>query len=245
MAFSPLIRRIRIGMTAAGPVVTTVLRLTGARLPSARRRRWVLLAMAAVIVIAAFFVIVQTPMIIANTATAAMFGAFDSTDPQQQGPPADFCAPVPSVPPPPEAPPGEQANPASAQLDPLDADGRPTSQTLEIIAQVPAGAELDTATAWILFRLAHPYEADHADYRVFNDAYTATRSAMSANAAPLDVVATMDPTADYSPFLLIAQAATYRLVRQGSVTASDAQIHALIAALGATCAGPDRRLSTP
>lgn len=225
-------------MTAAGPVVTTVLRLTGARVPSAHRR-WVLIA-AAVVVITAFLAIAQTPTIIANTATAALFGAFDSGDPQQQAPPADFCAPVPTIAPSPEPPPGEERTPASVERDPLDPEGRPTQQTLEIVAQVPADGDLDTATAWILFRLAHPDEVDHANYRVFADAYTSTRVAMSPNATPLDVVATMDPSADYSPYLLIAQAATYRLVRQGSVTASEAQIHALIAALGATCAGPDR-----
>ena len=242
MALSPLIRRIRVGMTAAGPVVTTVLRLTSSRVPS-KRRRWILIAAAAV-AITAFLAIAQTPMIIANTATAALFGAFDSDDPQQQPPPANFCAPIPTIAPSPEPPPSAEGSPVNVKRDPLDPDGRPTQQTLQIVAQVPADAELDTATAWILFRLAHPDEIDHADYRAFGDAYTSTRAAMSPNATPLDVVSTMDPSADYSPFLLIAQAATYRLVRQGSVAASEAQIHALIAALGATCAGPDRGPTT-
>lgn len=242
MALSPLIRRVRIGITAAGPVTTTVLRLAGTRVR--RPRRWVVVAMIAVAA-TAFLAIAQTPMIIANTATAALFGVFDPADAQQQPPPANFCAPIPSVPPPPEAVPGEPDNPAYAHREPLDADGRPTPQTLEIIAQVPHGAELDNATAWMLFRLAHPFEADHADYRVFDDAYTSTRAAMSPNATALDVVATMDPAADYAPFLLIVQAASYRLVKQGSVAANDEQTQALVTALATTCAGPDRTHTTP
>ncbi|WP_227665499.1 hypothetical protein, partial [Klebsiella pneumoniae] len=63
---------------------------------------------------------------------------------------------------------------------------------------------------------------------------------MSPNATALDVVATMDPAVDYAPFLLIVQAASYRLVKQGSVAASGSQTQALITALATTCAGPDR-----
>ncbi len=59
---------------------------------------------------------------------------------------------------------------------------------------------------------------------------------LSPSASPLEVVASMDPGADYSPYLLVTWAGVYDLVRRGSVSATGGQREAVVAALQAGCA---------
>lgn len=122
----------------------------------------------------------------------------------------------------------------------MQEDGRPTSQALDIIAAIPAKADVDIAQAWILWRLAHPDDPNTSSFDLFSAAYMNTAAGLSVNATPMDVAATMDPAADYSPYLLLAQAGAYRMLRQGALTGTEQQRGLLMQALLTTCAGPNR-----
>lgn len=238
MGISPLVRRVRANVSPAGALAALIFR-PAATHRTRRRAAWITLAVAAVFIATSALAIMQTPIIVANIAAGTLFGVFDSNDPDQISRPPNICAPIPSAKPV-NTPPDDASRPvpAHASRDPLGPDGTPTQDTMAVIKQVPIGADVDIATAWILYGLAHPKDDHVADYRSFADAFTATRVAMSLQATPLDVVATMDPHADYSPYLLLAQAAAYRILRQGTLTATDQQTHDLIASLARTCAGP-------
>lgn len=236
MGISGLVRGVRAKMSAAAPLAASLFRPAAGAAP--RRRRWIVLVGFLVAATAAFSALTQTPIIIANTAAAALFGVFDESDAEQDSRPPNICAPIPEATPTPTAAPGDTNTPATtAAPDALGPDGKPTPAAMDVIKQIPVGGDVDAATAWILFRLAHPHDTRVADYKAFDDAYASTRAAMSAQATPLDVVATMDPGANYSPYLLLAQAASYRLLRQGTLTATDQQTHDLITGLATSCAG--------
>ncbi|MUL61036.1 hypothetical protein FZI86_22670 [Mycobacterium sp. CBMA335] len=185
---------------------------------------------------AAVSVVVQTPVMIADAATTWLFGQIDPQSPND-APPEGFCLPIPS---PAEATTegaDSSAPPTQVPMSILGPDGKPSPDAMNIISQVPVGADIDIATAWMLYRFAHPQDARMADFEAFADAYTSTRSSMSSGAGPLEVDATIDPVANYSPYLLVAQAASYRLLRQGSLSSTTQQTHDLIGAIGTTCAG--------
>lgn len=237
MGISGLVRGVRAKMSAAAPMAASLLRPAAAAAP--RRRRWIVLVGCLVAATATFSALTQTPIIIANTAAAALFGVFDESDADQDSRPPNICAPIPTATPTTMAAPSDTSTPGAttAAPDALGPDGKPTPATMEVIKQIPVGADVDVAAAWILFRLAHPHDTRVADYKAFDDAYTSTRAAMSAQATPLDVVATMDPGANYAPYLLLAQAAAYRLLRQGTLSATDQQTRNLVTELAISCAG--------
>lgn len=205
---------------------------------AARRRRVVL---AVVMVVGAGFLVVgalaQFPVTVADTATLWIFGGRGG-DGQAQVP--AICATPPPFPSPPPAASGDattdQAAAVAAPPPGLDADGRPTPQAVAVIERIPAGVDVSVAQGWIMFGLAHPDTG--LDFAAFADRYDQTAATLSAQASALDVVATMDPAADYSPYLLLSQAGAYQMVRQGSISATDDQRDALIEAVGITCKGP-------
>lgn len=222
-----------------------------------RRRWWWLIGVAAAgiitavvfLVAAVYHVIAQYPMEMADNATAWIFGGRQDDHGRTLG---KICSPPPSLtasaPPPAPATPDEAAVVPGAELPPpaappapgLQEDGRPTAQALDIIAAIPAKADVDIAQAWILWRLAHPDDPNTAGFDLFTTAYTNTADGLSVNATPMDVAATMDPAADYSPYLLVAQAGAYRMLRQGALTGTEQQRGLLMQALLTTCAGPNR-----
>lgn len=245
MGISPLVRRVRANVSPAGALAALIFR------PAATHRRhrraaWIALAAAAVLITTSALAIMQTPIIVANIAAGSLFGVFDSNHPDQISRPPNICAPIPS-PSPANTHPDDTSRPAPEHQSraPLGPDGAPTEETMAIIKQIPIGADVDIATAWILYGLAHPNDEHITDYRTFADMFTTTRATMSSRATPLDVVATIDPRADYSPYLLLAQAAAYRILRQGTLTATDQRTHDLISALARTCAGPDHVTELP
>ncbi len=224
-------------MSPAGAVGTMALRVLRFKRPRVAGKIWLIIGAAAVCVtfMAAVTVIVQAPVMIADAATAWLFGQVDPQSPND-APPEDFCSPIPPV----EATTdgaGGSAPPTEVPMSVLGADGKPSSDAMTIIGQVPVGADVDIATAWMLYRFVHPLDARMADFDAFADAYASTRSSMSSGAGPLEVDATIDPVANYSPYLLVAQAASYRLLRQGSLSSTTQQTHDLIGAIGTTCAG--------
>ncbi|WP_133258865.1 hypothetical protein [Mycolicibacter senuensis] len=246
MGVSLLLHRVRAGMSTTGPVFNIALRILVRQRTHLQRRLVMVMAAAATMVMAAVIVVFQAPVMIANIAVATVFGDSDIPGFAAGVPASDQCVAAPtataavSAPPPagevsddapPAASPGEQS-PA--------AETTPAASASELIGQIPVGADVDVATAWLLFRLAHPAEPAVSDYRDFAAAYAITRQSMSLHATAVDVAATMDPGADYSPYLLLAQAAVYRLLRHGSVTATDQQSADLVRGLAATCAGPER-----
>jgi hypothetical protein len=214
-----------------------------------RRRALVLGAVAASFVAAMLIVgaIAQFPITVADTAAAWIFGSRGGDNGQPQVP--DICATPPSVPAAPSTPPdtdtaaadgdgdrsGSRVAPAPAPG--LDDHGRLTPEAMAVYKQIPVGADVSVAEGWMMYRLAHPQDDATSDFAKFAVLYRDTASRLSGQAAALDVVATMDPTANYSPYLLLAQTGSYLLMRQGSVTATDPQRDALIETLGATCAG--------
>jgi hypothetical protein len=235
-----LIRVARAGVSAArrgAPVaVVAMLRSSG----GAARRRWLLLA--AVVVVGAGFLVAgalaQFPITVADTATAWIFGGRGG-DGQPQVP--AICA----APPTPTAaqvvdnastgPGPEETAPAPGPPPPaLDADGRPTPEAQAVMERIPAGADVTVAQGWILFGLAHPNDTS-MDFALFAQRFEQTAGMLSAQATALDTVTTMDPAADYSPYLLFSQAGAYQMMRQGSVSATAEQRDELIEAVGVTC----------
>ena len=112
---------------------------------------------------------------------------------------------------------------------------RTLAATLAVIDAIPAGASLQAAQGWVMFRLVHPNDPGATDFGSFATRFGDVASHLSAKATPLDVVASMDPGADYAPYLLLAQTNGYRLMRQDSVVYSPTEREELIHGLGATC----------
>lgn len=232
-----LIRVARAGVSAArrGAPAAVVAMLRSGR--GAARRRWLLLA--AVVVVGAGFLVAgalaQFPITVADTATAWIFGGRGG-DGRPQVP--AICATPPTtaqVVDTASVPGAEKAAPAPAPPPPaLDADGRPTPEAQAVIERIPAGTDVTVAQGWILFGLAHPDDTS-IDFPSFAQRFEQTAGTLSAQATALDTVTTMDPAADYSPYLLFSQAGAYQMMRQGSVTATAEQRDALIEAVGVTC----------
>lgn len=238
---SSLIRVARAGVSAArrGAPAAVVAMLRSGR--GAARRRWLLLA--AVVVVGAGFLVAgalaQFPITVADTATAWIFGGRGG-DGQPQVPAICATPPTPTAAQVAEnasAPGPEKAAPAPAPAPPpaaLDADGRPTPEAQAVIERIPAGTDVTVAQGWILFGLAHPNDTS-IDFPSFAQRFEQTAGTLSAQATALDTVTTMDPAADYSPYLLFSQAGAYQMMRQGSVSATAEQRDALIEAVGVTC----------
>lgn len=187
----------------------------------------------------------QWPIVIADTASAWVFGA--RHDPLGR-PIPQLCAPVPSpsVSLAPVVPGGEEGQPPLGHAAPVpgpgfDADGHLTVEALSAVELVPVDTDIATAQGWVLFRLAHPPgELSHSatgDFAAFADWYAQTAGLLSDEASPLDVVTSIDPAADYAPYLLLSQAAVYRMLKQRSVRFTEEQRGDLIAALSRTCRG--------
>jgi hypothetical protein len=201
----------------------------------AARRRWLLLA--AVVVVGVGFLVAgalaQFPITVADTATAWIFGGRGG-DGQPRVPAICATPPAPTV-----AQVAENAS-ASGPEEPapppaaLDADGRPTPEAQAVIERIPAGTDVTVAQGWILFGLAHPNDTS-IDFPSFAQRFEQTAGTLSAQATALDTVTTMDPAADYSPYLLFSQAGAYQMMRQGSVSATAEQRDQLIEAVGVTC----------
>jgi hypothetical protein len=184
--------------------------------------------------------VAQFPITIADTAVAWVFGGRGGQAGMATVP--DICAaPAPAHPAPAtdRPDPGRTAAPEPAVLPAaLGGDGRPTEQAQAALTAIPAGTDLDVAQGWVLYDLSHPREGGADFFAKFSAAFEATSARLTSQATALDVVSTMDPRADYSPYLLFAQAGGYQMMRQGAVTATDPQRDGLIAALAATCEGP-------
>jgi hypothetical protein len=187
--------------------------------------------------------VAQFPITVADTAVAWIFGGRGG----QAGTPTvpDICAvPAPAHPAPAtERPdPSRTAAPEPAVLPAaLGGDGRPTEQARAALAAIPAGTDVNVAQGWVLYDLSHPRDGGADFFEKFSAAFETTAGRLTSQATALDVVSTMDPRADYSPYLLFAEAGGYQMMRQGAVTATDTQRDKLVEALAATCEGPTAR----
>lgn len=232
---------VLLAIRGSGSVAADVFR----RRPFRRAR---LVVIAGALAVGVFLLVIaaaaQFPIVVADGAVAWLFGGRENHV-GAQIPQACAAPPPVTAPAAPESREPDVDEPAGAgPAFGLDAEGRPTAEAMAVIDAIPVGASLDTAQGWVLFRLAHPADPVAADFASFAEAFTETGRHLSAAATPLDVVASMDPGADYAPYLLLAQANGYRLMRQESVIYSPNQREDLIAALGVTCedrAGVGRR----
>lgn len=185
--------------------------------------------------------IMQYPYMIADTAAEWIFGGRGNSSGRYTVP--QICVTPPSVTDPvPLSDTGERKEPAPETIptpvDGLDAEGRPTAETMAVIEQIPVGTDVRVAQGWIMWRLAHSGDVVLADFQAFHEAFNTASASLTTGASVTNVVTTMDPRADYSPYLLLAQAGSYRLMKQKSLTASTGERDELVAALGITCAGP-------
>lgn len=222
-----------------------------------RSRRMVFVAVAAIVIAILLIAgaLARFPLVIADTASAWMLGGRSDTLAREVpricvAPPTVSPAPAPEALPatvaadtaaPTDGSMPPAAAPPPAPLPGLDAEGRPTPEALAVIDSVPAGADLGVAQGWVLFELAHPPGAGahsaSTDFETFSGWYRQTADILSANASPLDVVTSIDPTADYSPYLLLSQVAAYRMMRQGSVEFTEEQRGSLLVGIAASCRG--------
>jgi hypothetical protein len=224
---------------------------------SGKRRRKIVLA-AVVIVTAAFMaavtMVIQQPMYIADVVTHRLFGSGDSGGPKWEDKPApDICVPPPStaipVTPPstyvpeadanPEEEPTNETAPESTPPAPppsaLGSNGKVIEAARKIMDAVPAHSDMTVAQGFILYRLAHPDSRFPDDWNEWVTTFYDATSTLSAGASALDVVSTMDPNADYRPYLLVSDAATYRLLRNHKVSADARRIAGLLGSLMQTC----------
>ncbi len=221
-------------------------------LPRFAFRKARLIVIAAAVAFVLFMLViaaaVQFPIVLADQAVAWMFGGHqDHVGVQLKQP----CATPPAVTATATAPatvPDDAAAveppPGSEPIFGLDAQGRPTPEAMAVIDAIPAGASLQAAEGWVMFRLVHPNDPGAADFGSFATRFGDVASHLSTKATALDVVANMDPGADYAPYLLLAQTNGYRLMRQDSVVYTPTEREELIHGLGATCqdrAGAARR----
>lgn len=237
-------RVLRLAGAAPSIAVASLLRRGAFRL----KWRWALVA-AAVTLLLVSSIAARMPVLIADTATAWLLGgrtdAMGHPIPQIcTSPPSASEAAIPVAPSADEASPPVSADaPASAPspVPALDSQQRPTDAALEVIGTVPAGTPIVLAQAWVLFELAHPggpgAHPAAADFGSFTAWYHQTSEILSPQATALEVVTSIDPAADYSPYLLLSQAATYRLMRQGSVTYTDSQRNELLNQIMTACRG--------
>jgi hypothetical protein len=240
-----LIRAVRGGVSAAAGGVPGVAVGVAAGLVRGGRRKVVVFALCALIAMAFMSVaaVAQFPITVADTAVAWIFGGRGG----QAGTAAvpDICAapahvhqaPVTERPDPSRAAAPEPAVLAAA----LGGDGRPTEQAQAALAAIPAGTDVSVAQGWILYDLSHPRDGGADFFAKFSAAFEATAGRLTSQATALDVVSTMDPRADYSPYLLFAQAGGYQMMRQGAITATDSQRDKLVEELAATCEGATAR----
>lgn len=245
---------VNLVRAARGAVLLAIRGSGGVAAAVFRRRRFRrarLVAIAGALAVGVFLLVIgaaaQFPIVVADGAVAWLFGGREdhvgAQVPQACAAPPAVTATATATVATPEtgAPaPADAVGPAFG----LDADGRPTAEAMAVIDAIPVGAPLDTAQGWVLFRLAHPADPVAADFASFAAAFTETGGHLSSAATPVDVVASMDPGADYAPYLLLSQANAYRLMRQDSVVYTPRQREDLIAALGITCedrAGAGRR----
>jgi hypothetical protein len=217
--------------------------VAAAALPRFAFRKMRLIVIAATLAIVAFMLViaaaVQFPIALADEAVAWMFGGRqDHVGVQLKQP----CASPPPVTATASAPPAGSdgtavAEPATAPAPVfgLDSQGRPTPEAMAVIDAIPAGASLHAAEGWVMFQLSHPNSPDAADFGSFATRFGDVASHLSSKATPLDVVASMDPVADYAPYLLLAQTNGYRLMRQDSVVYSPKEREELIRGIGVTC----------
>lgn len=205
-----------------------------ARRAGRRRRRWVLGAAAvaaAGVLLLTVGAAAELPLVVADAAVGWLFGGRSDATGQ---PLPQVCSPVPAVRP-------VAGDGGGGVVAGVDAAGRATSEALRVIDAIPVGAPVDTAQGWVLYRLAHPGDIDGRgrDFAAFAADYSAVAATLNRQANALDVVSTLDHTADYSPFLLLAQAASYQLIRQGSVAFTDEQRADVVEQLNISCAPRD------
>lgn len=236
-----LIRAVRGGVSAATGGVPGVAVGVAAGMVRRGRRKFAVIGICALTAMAFMSVaaVAQFPITIADTAVAWIFGGRGGQPGTATVP--DICAapsPTHSAPVTPQPDPSRTATPGPASLPAaLDADRRPTEQARAALAAIPAGTDLNVAQGWVLYDLSHPRDGGADFFAKFSAAFEATAGRLTSQATALDVVSTMDPRADYSPYLLFAQAGGYQMMRQGAVTATDIQRDKLVEALAATCEG--------
>jgi hypothetical protein len=233
------IRAVRRGVSIAARGVPGAALAVLGRFGVGRRRRVMIIVVCAglAVLFLGFGALAQFPITVADTAAAWIFGGRV----RQAGAPQipDICVTPPSptatqaqLVSPPDGPSVVPA-PLPAGLGP---DGRPTEQARNVLAHIPAGADVAVAQGWILYGLAHPRDAG-MDFTGFVTMFDQASDRLSRQATALDVVSTLDPRADYSPYLLLAQVGSYQLMRQGSAAANDLQRDELVDAINVTCQG--------
>jgi hypothetical protein len=243
-----------------GPVGTAAHLMVKTR----RRRRLLVVGLlcALVISVSTVAVVIQQPIYIANVIVTRLFGASGPTGESIAAP--DICVPPPSTANPMSLPPTyapvttSAAEPSPGESAPTDeqpplegvemttvppapppavlgTDGKPTEAAHRIMSEVPKGADMVVAEGYLLYRFAHPDGQFPRSWGEWVDTFYDTTSTMSSDASASDVVATMDPNADYRPYLLASAATTYKMVKEQRLSGDSKRVTALLSEIMHTC----------
>jgi hypothetical protein len=196
--------------------------------------------------------VVQQPLTVANSVVQRMFGDNGDGLDGGKGPAPDVCQPPPRQARPEVMPPVATTvtlTPTSGSptavptvvrgTEPpppvLDANDMPTPEALRMIKEIPKAADVYAAQTYLLYRAAHPRGDFPRDWQDWIDSYYAARSTLSTQATPLEVAGTLDSTADYRPYVLFSLSATYRLARDGQLSADKRQMSTILQQLNLVC----------
>lgn len=125
--------------------------------------------------------------------------------------------------------------PASAAVT----DGHYTAQAQQIISDIPPDATITTATAYLLYRLSHqdqPWQPTWDEWLNY-----LREHAVSPTASDIDIAQTVDPTTDYTAYLVPARATAIDLAIGGPVTADKKQLTTLAKQIYTECRRADEQ----
>ncbi|MEE3755282.1 hypothetical protein [Mycobacterium intracellulare] len=124
-------------------------------------------------------------------------------------------------------------------------DGHYTPEAQRIVSDIPPNATINPATAYLLYRWSHqdqPWKPSWDEW----DGYLHDHQ-IGPTASDIDIAESVDPRADYTPYLVAARSTTVALAAGGPIAADKKQIAAMAYQVYRDCRRSDeqRKATTP